>query len=281
MPYDRTEPARWWHGVEVAPPVPDEPGPWVLGPTPYGWQWRLAEPDVLVRAGDRLIRAGVVVWVHAVRHDPDAGFFAIAGGRNDADAVFLSEIGPAGSGKPWTLLARDPAPDPSDADLAEIVREELRALDRSEAASGGGGGSGPWRREPVVTGENGGKGGGGGGGLSIGGTPGVAVVSGAGGPGGYDAPPSGQMVRIYASDGTPIATLAPGTTSYVLGRRHCPAAGAVSDMRREARVAAIRRVRDAAAEVAGWATAYEAEGPKHELRDALDALAALDGEGGA
>lgn len=114
MPFDRTEPAAWWHGAEAAPPMPDEPEPWALVATAYGWEWRRAEaepdaPRVAVRVKDRLHNAarGVTIVV--------ASFTATECTGSDGAGIWYdvpdSAIGPAGSGKPWTLLPPVPAPD--------------------------------------------------------------------------------------------------------------------------------------------------------------------------
>ena len=175
MPYERVDPAAWWHGAEAAPPMPEVEGPWELAPTPYGYAWRRPEPTVSTHRGpmtlDRL-RAGLEA-LHAsdpssapevrvgdrVRcgHDPSrrvefmisgyAGLEGIDGGTIPY-LVSLSDIGPPGSGKPWTLLPPVPMLDVHDPDTARIIREELRSLGLIGAGAqqlhaGGGGGIGP------------------------------------------------------------------------------------------------------------------------------------------
>lgn len=79
------------------------------------------------------------------------------------------------------------------------------------------------------------------------------------------------------SDGPLVSDVAiPEWRNYL---PHAVAAAEAADSRREERVAAIRRVRDAFDELAPWVNDYHAEDQEKELRDAIDALEALDGEG--
>lgn len=303
MPYEATDTAAWWHGAEPLPPKPEGPGPWALTGTAYGWEWRRAEemqpasglkaraavpgpfppaagvddavplcvrrepspwrerlaraeleaaPSSDVRVGDRVRHSdGLEYRVLAVPWHGMGVAGAVAVGRQmgmhmDHGGVFLSDIGPLGSGKPWTLLPRDPPPHavttlpaamghipgpPTDADLAAM---------RAEAQA---------RIEARRTGENDGA------------KFAVAPVP----PGPAD--PCAQAA---------VRTL--GRLGYVWlgGTEWKPPLGPKPDPRRDAerRVVEAARVFRARRNGSGM---FEAG---CRLDDALDALAALDGEGG-
>lgn len=293
MPYETNEPAAWWRHAEAAPPVPEGEGLWELAPTPYGYAWRRPEPTVSthdrlraglealhaaappvpaeVRVGDRVKRAyddgstGSTAVVQGVGQD-----FAALKDEHGWQVLLrpMFDIGPPGSGKPWTLLPPVPAPDavvemrlPAPVESVEIAGcvEFPPGADTAKIAAGiavqmhagGGGGIGPHHGSTAMH------------------------VVGAGGVAGCSGLSVDPAVRIYSSDGTLIGVAQPGTT-FVVGMPPARAADAVPDPRREAE----RRVVEAAR---AWAR------PDHmtaemEAADALDAavraLDALDGGGG-
>lgn len=89
MPFDRTEPAAWWQGANAAPPMPEEPGPWALTATPYGWEWRRPEPESEPGAADAdtagIIREGMRTLDRLARQ-------AGAAGHPAYDAVFWARM---------------------------------------------------------------------------------------------------------------------------------------------------------------------------------------------
>lgn len=316
MPYDRIDPAQWWHGADPAPPMPDAPGPWALGATAYGWEWRRSEPDAPdpaqkaeyawwhdltaplrgtvpgfpappaeVRVGDRLShRYGSGPWT--VRKVADAHAVVECGGAEVPAG--LHNIGRAGADKLWTLLPRDPAPIPSglpvvglpppspdvqaltmeainrrfggrtpdpvpadlDADTAGILREGMRALDRIEAKAArqvhAGGRGGNVRHEAAAAGA--------------------------------DSPPARVLwSRFRAADIAHEQALQEGRGGACAMLAALRAADAVPDPRREA----LERVVEAArALFPHRPRIVSATGDMLRLFDALDALAALDGEAG-
>lgn len=172
MPFERIEPAQWWHGAEAAPPMPAEPGPWALTATAYGWEWRRTEPKTApapicgstinnlpllgtfgpwprytalpasppaeVRAGDR-VRRGHDLPRRVVSVVQGMAEFESRAGDLGPYFARQCDIGPTGAGRVWTLLPRDPTPDVPDADTAGIIREGMRTLDRLAARAGAAG----------------------------------------------------------------------------------------------------------------------------------------------
>lgn len=136
MPYSRDDtPAAWWAGAQAMPPMPDEPGPWVQTPTPYGWEWRRPEPappDAFAAPGLTPTKAGtyrVVTTPHGLelRRDGD-GHGRIVGGKSFA-------VAPP-PGVPEYLVAPDgpfvPVPPLSDTDAQALRGAEAR-IRRGEA----------------------------------------------------------------------------------------------------------------------------------------------------
>lgn len=308
MPYERVDPAAWWHGAEAAPPMPEGEGPWELAPTPYGYAWRRPEPTVSThrgpmtldrlraglealhapespappepRVGDRVERAGMTARVSAV-----FDFVATVRFNGQGASVLLSDIGPPGSGRPWTLLPPDAAP----AAPALPDAEKRAWVAAYEAGTPFGHRDAPWNKAAVQVHA------GGGGGIGPRAFPtGGSYVVGAGGVRHEPAPDAPDAVfdaRVVAATEAVrrMAATEPGGKVPATEDRMAVAlraADAVPDPRREAE----RRVVEAARE--WWGIAVErygdpdsagraAEPQPCDLRDALAALAALDGEGGA
>lgn len=341
MPYERVEPAQWWQGAEAAPPMPDGKGPWALVPTAYGWEWRRTEPKTApapicggtinnllplaalgpwpqytlppalppaeVQVGDRVARSGLVYRLvgitSASRSGPATATLEFPPHTGvGTGIVWLSEIGPIGSGKPWTLLPRDPTLVAPDADTAEMVAAGLSALDRiavlaepkpapyvmpdgswSTSPAGSAGVSGAFGplgvRGAAVLGEG------------SRGDPGLVGCAGPHGRAGDNGSP-GQGAVFEARLAAAFEVLAEKGCDYspyplrVVADEALRAADAVPDPRREAErqvveaARALVRLADAPTDADVASGFQDVRTEWEELRGALDALAALDGQGG-
>ena len=275
MPYDKVDTAAWWRGVEAMPPKPEEPGlqcrhvrllPGLTNDPvpddavrlcvrrePASGQVRPAPSPLEVSVGDR-VRPAHDVARRVERIEAGLAFLETLGTGMTPPPVKLSDIGPTGSGRRWCLMPRDPAPvsAPLDADTAGTLTAGHAGLARIEA-----------RNAALRAAHS---------------APGAIGPSGPPGPLCMTLPPAADTAfwaRARAARDTHerAAAFQGSLGAMAVALR---AADAVPDPRREAerRVVEAARVFRARRNNSGMFRAG------CDLDAALDALAALDGEGG-